>query len=169
MSDIKKVEDTIAPHIVDIHRTEVSGIAVTSVIFTEELRMFIAGIAQSLLSELHLFKWNAEKLFKVYHSTANVFEAFNKYKNTSAYVVRNAIRVLNLRIEHCERQKLSSDWQHVAYETNFLAIEEGKYAFLVERTNALIPKRYNESTMKAMVEARQILTNSLINITDEFE
>jgi hypothetical protein len=169
MADIKKVEDTIAPHIINIQKGEVLGIAVLSVEFTPEFRAFIAIIAKSLLSELNPFKSNAEHFLKVYQSVNLIYTRFNEMNVVPAHVIRNGIVMLNMRIEHCEREKASGEWILHDNSNNFLAPEKLKYFLYTQMSEGVISKNYNEATLEAMKRAKDILLSSLINITDEFE
>jgi hypothetical protein len=159
-------------HILETNFTSVLGVVVESVQFSIEVRQFVAHIAKALLSELNYgdYKAREAELGRVYAKIQDVFYFFNVNTHINSMQIRNAIRVLDMRINHCENSLKIGDWTKAdSHPQHFEGITEKTRDSYIRKDFGIFATLYNGKTMEVMLATRQILVDSLITITPEFE
>jgi hypothetical protein len=155
-------------HIIRTNFEIIKGRAISSVVFSKDIRIAVCHTAKSLLSELDL---NESDFYIKYRAIRNVFDIFNGSETIYAKWIRNAIRVLDMRIEHCQNTLKEGDWKEIESHGWFVPIgnQKKKNPSFVKKGDYIMVPVYNGNTMEIMVATRQILVDSLIIISPEFE
>jgi hypothetical protein len=162
-------------HIIEVITAPATGVVVESVKFSHDIKRVVVYTAKNLLSELsHQTPGcnTKEALGTMYLNIKSVFEYWNSSSIIQVHMIRNAIRVLNLRINHCENSLKEGEWtelrdDHCPFVLNI--IEKKNYKNYRKVGNEVLHTQYSGTTMAIMVATRQILVDSLIAITTEFE
>jgi hypothetical protein len=157
-------------HIEKINFSPATGVVVESVKFSKDVRIAVCHTAKSLLSEVP-FHSTPDVFTELYFNIKKVFDYWNSNNVIYAHMVRNAIRVLDMRIEHCQNSLKEGDWKEIESHGWFVPIgnQEKKNPSFVKKGDYIMVPVYNGNTMEAMVATRQILVDSLIIISPEFE
>jgi hypothetical protein len=161
-------------HIIAINTSVTEGVAVTSAQFSIEIRTAVAGTAKGLLSELS-YKTpgcnTREMLGTTYINIVNTFDCWNTTSTIPASMIRNAIRIMDMRIQHCNNSLKEGSWSKApSFPCHFVqGITDKTSDSYVCHNTALFNSQYNGNTMELMLATRQILVDSLITITPEFE
>lgn len=145
---------------------------IIAVSFSKEIRIFICMTAKSLLSELVVKNFKSvEEFAKTYDAIQGVFGVFDYCESINTKYIKNAIRVLDLRITHCADSIKNGDWKESEQLgcPDFGILENPSAKIFVKNHEGIINRFYNECTMEAMLATRQILIDSLITLTPEFE
>jgi hypothetical protein len=161
-------------HIIEVSKTEVIGVAVKSVQFSHQVRLAICQTAKGLLTELNPFDLKEYTMLgfaNLYSKIKDVYTIFNEEVHTPAKDIRNAIRVLDLRIQHCSDSLKQGEWKETYVSSHHLEgiTEKTAMSFVKKSEGELISEHYIGSTMELMLATRQILVYSLITITSDFE
>jgi hypothetical protein len=151
-------------HIISTNTEETVGVVVKSVRFSAEVRTAVFIIATSLLSELEDYQ------LKYYTGIRKVARMFNINDEVTAINIRNAIRTIDLRIAHCESDKTIYAMIPVeGFSHTTVFCSEPQTNYIAPIHCGLVKPHYNGVTMVTMKTVRQILVDSLITITPEFE
>lgn len=163
----------MSQHIINTSVTPATGVAVEFVTFSHQVCKVVIVTAKSVLSEIHCGLTDKDHFaFGVLH--AKIQETAN-YWNTapriSASMIRNAIRVLDVRINHCRESFKDGTWVFCRNIEDTFAdgIIPKKDYKMYRKSNQIVDSYYNEATMALMIATRQILVDSLITISSEFE
>jgi hypothetical protein len=160
-------------HIIETTTIPATGVAVESVQFSREVRLAVCHTAKALLGELDPNREtkSSQSFGLVYARIKDTFNVFNSETHTPALFIRNAIRVLDMRIQHCNESLKQGDWVDTGMIYGFSVpnITEKTGTTYVKNSDNIISEHYVGTTMELMLATRQILVDSLITVSPDFE
>ena len=157
-------------NLITVSNTEVREVSVnTEYKVHDDIRRFICAMAYAHLSELDITKDDFKTVYKT------VKEIYYTY-NTSRFVlpsdIRNAMRMLDRRIAHCNNSLKEGEWVEESFDYIHdwsCLLPKGSTIIKKKIDNSMIRNRFNQYTMDCMILVRQMLSDAIVIINANFE
>lgn len=164
-------------HIWDIQTSIKEVSVIEKISFSNDVKKVVVFMSKGLLSELYSVSSEYKDFALIYKKIVETMNCFNEESYVSVNIIKNAIRILDLRMRICKSNFESKKDNYSIIEENACTMdnnilnENEKFGRLWVNVKDVEFKIefYNEVTMRLMEKTREILVNSLISLTSDFE